>query len=80
MRSVVSLMSCALAGCGFFWYSPGSSEGGNTCVGTNAYLGQQIKNDDDGRVGTLTKLYGSSERCRRDTAHPFLADVDYGGK
>lgn len=47
----------------------------NTCVDDKAFIGYRLKND-DGRIGTVTQIFGKSERCSNAT-HPFLARVMY---
>lgn len=79
MKLVFILSSClTLSGCFFFMIPIPSGETfyGNTCVNESAYVGQRIKNM-DGRIGTLKTIYGSSDRCRKDTKMPVLAEVVY---
>jgi hypothetical protein len=52
-------------------------EGGNTCVGRNAYVGQTIRNAGMGRAGTLTRIYGPSDRCTSNPSWPIWVTVDY---
>jgi len=74
--AIVVLLASTLQGC-FFFYIPGSmlSGGGNTCATEAVAEGGRIKHA-DGRVGTVSKLYGRSERCQ-DGRRPILADVKY---
>jgi hypothetical protein len=66
-----------LQGCFAFMVPlPRADSAGNTCVDTNAYVGQRIKND-DGRSGTLKTIYGASDRCRGQRTRPILVEVEY---
>jgi hypothetical protein len=64
------LFVLALAGCAGDIYDVY-----NTCVQQTAYVGYRIKND-DGKIGTVTKIYGASDRCKVES-HPVLAAVLY---
>lgn len=80
MRYLFILALCLpLQGCLFFFYVPGSLidaiTGGNACGPESMTVGGRFKHY-DGRIGTVEKIYGLSDRCRN--AHiPILADVKY---
>jgi hypothetical protein len=80
MKYLVVLSCLMLNGCFFFMVPLPSSDTfsyANTCVGSeNAEVGKRIKHA-DGRIGTIKTVYGSSERCRKDAAHPILTEVEY---
>jgi hypothetical protein len=67
MRYLAVLLLAGCAGSAYDVY--------NTCVQQSAYVGHKIKND-DGKIGTVTKIYGASERCKVES-HPVLAAVLY---
>ena len=71
----IAALALPLQGCLFFFYVPGSTEGGNTCVGETSFVGQRIKHD-DGRSGQVEKIIGRSSRCQT-AKYPMLADVKY---
>ena len=48
----------------------------NTCVDEKAHIGYRLKNHSTGAIGTVTRIYGRSERCA-DPGHPILAQVSY---
>ncbi len=77
LRYLIVLPAClALGGCFFFWV-PLKGEGpGNTCVHEPTYIGEIIQNQQTGKKGPVTAIYGRSERCRSES-QPILADVDY---
>jgi hypothetical protein len=60
---------------GWVYREAQSSAEGNACVGTTAYVGQTISTGD--KSGTLTKIYGASERCRANPNRPILVDVHF---
>lgn len=68
MRYLIVLL---LAGCA----SP-ALRYGNTCIPEGFGIGREIQHVDSGRIGKVTRLYGTSERCVADS-HPILADVEY---
>jgi hypothetical protein len=80
MKYLVVLSCLMLNGCFFFMVPLPSSDTfsyANTCVGSeNAVVGKRIKHN-DGRIGTIKTVYGSSDRCRKDAALPILTEVEY---
>lgn len=73
-----------LGGCFFIYLPPSATSAiadsftGNTgqhCVGEAAQIGSQIKAP-DGRVGTVTKLEGTSGRCT-DPRYPIRAVLTF---
>lgn len=87
MRYLIVLLLCLpLQGCLFFFYIPGSvvekikSGGepvsfGNACVAAGTSNGSKYIHQ-DGRVGTVDRIYGPSGKCQFETA-PILVDVKF---
>jgi hypothetical protein len=78
MRYLVVLICMLLQGC-FFFYIPGSVlsslSGWNACAGENVQVGQRLKYV-DGRMGTVERVSGRSERCQ-DGKIPILVEVKF---
>lgn len=76
MRWLVYLFCLLLQGCWFIYIPPSMFAAGNSCLAESSYVGQRIKNEQTGKIGTVKELIGRSERCQQ--AHmPILAQVDY---
>jgi hypothetical protein len=72
--AAVTSVCVALSGC---WavFIPGSMlEPGSFCVGPDAVVGGKIKLN-DGRIGTIKALYGTSNRC--SPQYPVKADLEF---
>lgn len=65
--SIAALLGCVVAP------APERENQWNACVSAGQFAGDRIEHD-DGRVGTIKRVYGASGRCR-DGRHPKLAEV-----
>lgn len=82
---IIAFLVFPLSGC-FFFYVPGSvidsigdsisGDVGNLCVPSTSYVGQRITAP-NGKVGTVTKLEGTSRRCTQESL-PIRAVVEFG--
>lgn len=71
MRTLAAIL--LIAGC---TSSPQQAAEFNTCVDEKAHIGYRLKNHNTGQIGTVTKIYGRSDRCS-DPGHPVLSSVRY---
>lgn len=78
MKEPLIALSFLLGGCVAVFPIPNLSQlGANACLGVNAYVGQKVGPNADGKYGVVRKIHGASERCRKDKALPILAEVEY---
>lgn len=81
MKLTVIWLSFVLGGCVAVFPIPNFSQmGANACLGVNAYIGQRVGPNADGKYGVVKKIHGASERCRKDKTLPILAEVEYEEK
>lgn len=49
---------------------------GTMCVADDPPVGYRVKNNQDGREGTIVQVHGRSDVCKQIT-HPVLVTVSY---
>jgi hypothetical protein len=67
VRYLLVLFLASLLGC---------ASQGNACIQPGQFTGDTIKSNETGKVGKVTRVYGTSSRCSV-ASHPVLADVDF---
>lgn len=79
MRLAFIVASClALQGCFAMFHVPAGdpAASANTCVPEDHVVGRRLRNETNGKIGTIKELHGRHQRCQVRT-HPILATVEY---